>query len=177
MSLDTASTGGGAYVSLIGRRVSNNNDYRLKLRYLAGGSVAAYLVNTVGGTETILASTTISGLTVAPGDVLQARFSLSGSPTTTFRAKVWRKGATEPTAWLLTNTERDAAGPAGAGWPGLPALRLRIVDGRTAGAHCRQPERHRTGALRATVLNVVRGALRCSPNLFQVGASTARGGT
>ena len=74
VSLDTASTGGGAYVSLIGRRVSNNNDYRLKLRYLAGGSVAAYLVNTVGGTETILASTTISGLTVAPGDVLQARF-------------------------------------------------------------------------------------------------------
>ena len=33
------SNGGGAYVSIIGRRVSNGNDYRLKLRYMAGGSV------------------------------------------------------------------------------------------------------------------------------------------
>ena len=61
VALDTASTGGGAYVSLIGRRVSNNNDYRLKLRYLAGGSVVAYLTRTVGGTETVLASTTVPG--------------------------------------------------------------------------------------------------------------------
>ena len=90
-------------------------------------------MNTVGGTETIQVSTTI-GPHGAAGDVLQARFVVTGSPTTTLRAKVWRKGATEPTAWLLTNTSATPPvlqAPGGLGyllyvsgsWTGaLPAL-------------------------------------------------------
>jgi PKD repeat protein len=104
ISLDRTATGGGAYVSVIGRRVSNGNDYRLKLRYVAGGSVAAFLTRTVGGAETVLASTTVPGLAVNPADVLQARFQVSGSTSTTARAKVWRAGASEPPAWTLSNT-------------------------------------------------------------------------
>jgi hypothetical protein len=109
VSVDRAATGGGAYVSVIGRRVSNGNDYRLKLRYQAGGSVAAFLTRTVGGTETVLASTTVPGLAVNPADVLRVRFQVSGGATTTARAKVWRAGASEPPAWTVTST---AAAPA-----------------------------------------------------------------
>ena len=109
VALDQASTGGGAYVSLIGRRVSNGNDYRLKLRYQAGGSVAAYLVRTVGGVETVVSSATLPGLTVSPGDQLKTRLVVTGTPNTTIRGKVWRKGTQEPVAWSLTNTSATPA--------------------------------------------------------------------
>ena len=94
VALDTASTGGGAYVSLVGRRVSNGNDYRFMLRYMPGGSVVANLVRTVGNTQTIVATTTVPGLTVSPGDQLRVRFLVGGTTDTTLQAKVWRKGTT-----------------------------------------------------------------------------------
>ncbi len=105
LSLDTAATGGGAYASVIGRRVSNGNDYRLKLRYQPDGSVIAYLTRTVAGTETILANTTVAGLNAKPGDLLRTRFLVTGTTTATLRAKVWRKGTMEPQSWLLTAAE------------------------------------------------------------------------
>ena len=90
LALDTAASGSGAYVSVIGRRVSNGNDYRLVVRYVAGGSVQASLARTVGGTQTILATTTVPGLTVTAGEVLRARFVVSGTDPATLTAKVWR---------------------------------------------------------------------------------------
>jgi len=65
----------------------------------------------VGGVETILSTTTVTGLTVSPGDGLRLRFTVSGNNPTTLRAKVWRATATEPTAWLTTFT--DTTTPAG----------------------------------------------------------------
>ena len=109
LSLDSAATGGGTYVSVISRRVSSGNDYRLKLRYTASGAITAYLTRTVGGTETVLSSTNVTGLTVAPEDVLSVRFQVTGTNPTTLRAKVWRQGAAEPATWLLTNTDSTAA--------------------------------------------------------------------
>ena len=97
-SIDAASSGGGGYVSVIGRRVSNGNDYRLKLRYQPDGIVIAYLARTVGGTETILANVTVPGLRVNPGDLLRTRLLVTGTTTTTVSAKVWRKGTMEPQA-------------------------------------------------------------------------------
>jgi PKD repeat protein len=104
VALDRTASGGGAYVSLIGRRVSNGNDYRLKLRYMPDGTVIAYLARTVGGTETILANVTVPGLRVNPGDVLRTRFVVSGTTTTTSRAKVWSQSSQERQNWLLTST-------------------------------------------------------------------------
>ncbi|HEY3722970.1 MAG TPA: PKD domain-containing protein [Acidimicrobiia bacterium] len=129
LSLDTAATGGGTYVSVISRRVSSGNDYRLKLRYTAGGGVTAYLTKTVGGVETILSNTNVTGLTVAPGDVLSVRFQVTGTSPTTLRAKVWRQGTAEPAAWLLTNTDSTAA-LAAAGDVGV----LHYVSGSWTGA-------------------------------------------
>ena len=81
----------------IGRRVSNGNDYRFKLRYMPGGSVVAYLVRTVGDVETVLATTTVPGLTVSPGDQLRTRFVVTRHHRTRrCSAKVWRKGTQEP---------------------------------------------------------------------------------
>ena len=130
LALDRAATGGGAYMSVIGRRVSNGNDYRLKLRYLAGGTVAAYLVRTQAGVETTLASTTIAGLTLSPGDVLRVKLQVNGAASTNVRAKVWRANAAEPAAWLLTNTSAAPAALQVAGDTGL----LLYVSGSWTGA-------------------------------------------
>ncbi len=139
LSLNLPSTGGGAYVSVIGRRVSNGNDYRLKLRYMPDKTVVAYLARTVGGVETILANTTVPGLSVNPNDVLRTRFVVSGSPNTTVSAKVWRKGTQEPTAWLLTNT---SATPAQLQAPGDIGV-LVYVSGSWTGS-CSRPSRSTT---------------------------------
>ncbi|MGZ6976282.1 MAG: PKD domain-containing protein, partial [Acidimicrobiia bacterium] len=142
LSLDRAASGGGAYLSVIGRRASSGNDYRLKLRYMPDGSVVAFLVRNQGGAETTLASTTVPGLTVSPGDKLRARLQVSGAATTTVQAKLWRTSASEPAGWLLTNTGSAPAVLQGTGdvglllytsgsWAGTPATasidNLRVV--------------------------------------------------
>ena len=109
LSLDRAPSGGGAYVSVIARRVSNGNDYRALVRYLPNGSVTLTLVRTVNGGSTTLASTTVPDLLVAPGESVRVRLQVTGTASTTVRAKVWRVGTAEPIAWALTNT---AATPA-----------------------------------------------------------------
>ena len=116
-SMDKASTGGGQYVSVIGRSVSGAGDYRAKVRVLAGGAVSVSLVKMIGTTETALSSTTISGLTYAAGETLNIRMQVTGTSPTSLKAKVWKSTATEPASWTLTATdsasELQAAGSAG----------------------------------------------------------------
>ena len=108
ISLDRAATGSGSYASLIGRRVSNNNDYRLRVRYQAGGTVAVYLVRVVNNVDTIVSWTTLAG-TYAPNEVIKVRFQVSGTTTTTLRAKAWRTSVAEPAAWTLTGNDATPA--------------------------------------------------------------------
>ena len=130
LALDRTATGGGAYVSFIGRRVSNGNDYRLKVRYMPDGSIIAYLVRTLGRTETVLAHTTVPALSVNPGEVLRIRFVISGTTTTTLRAKVWRQNSPEPQSWLLTSTGATPAALQASGDVGV----LLYVSGSWTGA-------------------------------------------
>ncbi len=62
-------------------------------------------------TSVLLANATVAGLTYAPGDVLNIRFQVIGTGTTTLRAKLWRAGTAEPAAWQLTATDTTAAAP------------------------------------------------------------------
>jgi len=105
LTLDRTATGGGVYVSLVGRRVSNNNDYRLKLRYQPNGTLIAYLVSNANNSGTTIASGTVPGLTVNPGEAVRARFQVAGTSPTTLKGKVWKVGTQEPQAWTLTATE------------------------------------------------------------------------
>ena len=108
-STDKTPTGGPQYVSVIGRQVSANNDYRAKVRMDPGGVVTLYLARTVGGTETVLTTTAISGLTYSAGDKLRIRLQVTDtSPATTLRAKVWKAGTPEP-AWQSSTTDSTAS--------------------------------------------------------------------
>ncbi len=108
VSVDKAPTGGGTFAYLAVRH-SGSTDYRVKVKLLTT-SVTLYLTKVVSGTETVLASKTISGLTYAAGNVLRLRFDASGSGTTALSAKVWKvAGGTEPAAWQVTATDSTAA--------------------------------------------------------------------
>jgi PKD repeat protein len=117
VKLDKAATGGGTYFSLAERR-TGTNDYRLKVRAIAGGTVSAQLTKVVGGTETAVGNAVnVAGLTFNAGDTLRLRFQVSGTGTATLSGKVWKVGSTEP-AWQVTGTD-GTAGLQTAGGVGL----------------------------------------------------------
>ncbi|MBA3369139.1 MAG: PKD domain-containing protein [Geodermatophilaceae bacterium] len=107
VALDRATTGAGNYVSVVARKVGTT-DYRVRLRVLNTGVVNATLFRSVGGVLTELRRMDIPGLTYTPGQVLNVRFDVSGSGTSTLNAKVWPAGAAEP-AWQLTATDTTAS--------------------------------------------------------------------
>ncbi len=102
-------TGGGQYVSLIGRRVAATTDYRAKVQLAANGTVSLWLARTVSGTETLVpGGGVVSGLTAAAGDRFEVQMQAVGSSPTTLRAKIWKSGTTEPATWTRTGTDSTA---------------------------------------------------------------------
>jgi hypothetical protein len=102
-------TGGGIFTALIGRHVSNGNDYRLKLRSASTGVVTAQLVRTVSGGETVVQSATVPNVTLAAGVRLRMRLQVVGTNPTQLYARVWRDGTVEPGSWLLQATDSTSA--------------------------------------------------------------------
>ncbi|GGC16506.1 PKD domain-containing protein [Cellulomonas carbonis] len=111
----TVVNGGGAFVSLIGRRVGTA-DYRGKIKVAANGAVTLYL-NRSSGAENTLAAAAVPGVSFQAGDRLRMRVEVTGTAPTTLRAKVWEAGQAEP-GWQLTATD-STAGLQTAGGVGL----------------------------------------------------------
>ncbi len=104
---DKAGTGGGIYTSLLARR-TGTSDYRVKVQ-ATGTATTLQLVRSVNGTETVILSQAVSGMVYALGDEWNMRFQVQGTGTTTLRAKIWKAGTTEPSAWRLTATDTTAS--------------------------------------------------------------------
>jgi PKD repeat protein len=106
IAVDKAATGGGTYVSVIGRRVASQGDYRAKLRLVAGGSARLSITHvSSGNVETVIVpETAVPGLTVAAGERVNVRLQATGTGSTALRAKAWKAGTTEPATWLVTGT-------------------------------------------------------------------------
>jgi PKD repeat protein len=109
LTTDKAPTGGGQYVSLVGRAVSGGSEYRAKLHLASTGAAAAHLTRVDAGAETSLGGAVVPGLTYAPGTRLRVRFQAVGGSPTTLRVKVWLQDQAEPTGWLLTRTDSAVA--------------------------------------------------------------------
>jgi len=105
VALNEAQTGGGTYVSVIGRRISSTSDYRVKLKFASTGVVTEVLESVVGGTETGLKTVVVPGVTYAPGMVLNVRLQVTGTSPTTLSSMVWAAGTTQPTTWQATTTD------------------------------------------------------------------------
>ncbi len=110
IALSAAPTGQGTYVSVIGRRVGTNNDYRIKLRFNSNGTVTAILSRTVAGTEgNVAVVNTLPGITYTPGTALRVKLQVTGTGTTALAAKIWPASAAEPAAWSLQANDTTAA--------------------------------------------------------------------
>jgi len=96
---------------VVARQVAANTDYRVRVRYMADGSVRLAIVSRSGtATDTLIgAETLVSGLTAAPGTALRVRFQATGSAPTTLQAKVWTPSVAEPAAWQKSVTDSTAA--------------------------------------------------------------------
>ena len=116
VALPQMPTGGGLYVSVLGRK-SGTNDYRAVLKVTATGGVTLGLSREVAGVETKLRTVTVPGLTYTPGTLVTVRFDLAGSGTTVLNAKAWLAGSAEPAAWLVTSSDSapELQGPGGIG--------------------------------------------------------------
>ena len=104
------STGAG-YVGL-GARRNGSNFYNVRVWHRDTGAV--WLVAQRG--STVITSKAVSGLTWAAGDSFSLRVDVTGASPTSIKAKVWKQGTTEPTAWQLETTD-STAGLQAAGGP------------------------------------------------------------
>lgn len=116
VSADKIAGGGGMFLGVVGRKVGAD-EYRAKLKVSATGGTTLYLTRVAGGAETTLQSVTVAGLTVAAGDQLRIRMTVTGASPAAMQAKVWREGAAEPATWLLTAGDATASlqGPGSVG--------------------------------------------------------------
>jgi hypothetical protein len=108
---DKPASGSGLYLSIVGRRVSGSGEYRAKAVITATGAVNLSLIRTTasGAESTIQSGLAIAGLNYAVGDRLAIRMQVTGTGTTTIRAKVWEVGTAEPASWQRSVTDTTAA--------------------------------------------------------------------
>jgi Concanavalin A-like lectin/glucanases superfamily/PKD domain len=111
IATDKIGTGNGVYVYAVGRHIIGTGDYRAQVRMKADGTVGVQLIRTdsTGASTTLGAEQTVSGLTYAPGTVLDVRMQTIGTSPTTVQARVWADGTTEPTTWQVSTTDSTSA--------------------------------------------------------------------
>lgn len=88
---------------LVGRQVGTDF-YLGRARLLPNGVVGLQILHG----STLLADTTVAGLSYTPGDLLNLKVRFTGATPTTIQAKLWALNATEPATWQLTATDASA---------------------------------------------------------------------
>jgi hypothetical protein len=98
-------------VYVTGRRLGANQEYRVRVRLLADGTVALAFSRLADGAAEAFpgGEVIVPGLTHTPGTTLDLRLQTTGTGTTTLRATVWVHGTTEPATPTLTRTDTTAS--------------------------------------------------------------------
>ena len=120
LTTDKPATGGGIFLTAIGRRTTGG-EYHARVKLYANSTVGIGFSRVAGGTETVIGSEfVVPGLTYVPGMVLKVRQQVEGAGTTNLRLKVWAASSAEPAAWQVTRTD-TTSGLQGPGAIGLVA--------------------------------------------------------
>lgn len=107
MSPDKVTTGGGLYVSVVGRSVAGVGEYRADLRLRSDNRADLTLIRTssTGAETTIRAAALVPNLSYAAGSTIRMSMEVTGRNPTTVRARAWDDHAAEPTSWLSSVTD------------------------------------------------------------------------
>jgi len=108
VSLDRAQAGGGTYVALVARSTGPQDDYRVRLRFLADKSVNAQLVRRTQGRDVVLSTVRVPHLTYTAGGSVFLAAKVTGSSPTRLSVKAWPSGVPEPASWLSTSSDATA---------------------------------------------------------------------
>jgi chitodextrinase len=119
VAIDKTPTGTSYTYAYLAARHSGTSEYRLRVKVLASAVVQLSLTKVLSGTETVLITSTISGLTFSPGQALRMRLQVSAAGPVTLAGKVWVAGGSEPPSAQVNAT--DSTSPLGVGSPGLVA--------------------------------------------------------
>jgi PKD repeat protein len=108
---DKVPTGGGVFVSVVGRHITGVGDYRGVVNLLPSGAVAVSIQRTdAAGNATVVAKqVTVPGLTYSPGTQLRAEFQVSGTSPSQMGFKAWAASGTAPSNWQVTASDSTAA--------------------------------------------------------------------
>jgi PKD repeat protein len=108
VSVDKPPTGDMDYVNVLVRHTATQ-DYRLKLKLVAGGTVRLAVSKVVASKETSLKDLVVPNLTYTAGSTLRLRFdAIASGSSTTLTGVVWAPGTNEP-APQLTQSDADPA--------------------------------------------------------------------
>jgi hypothetical protein len=112
---DVGPTGGGIFVSAVGRQVGSSA-YEGRAWISASGAVQAQALVNGNAVQAV----TVAGVTYAAGQQLNLRVQAVGVSPTTLRVKVWPATQAEPASWQVSTTD-STAGLQSAGAVGLRA--------------------------------------------------------
>lgn len=107
------STGSSVVLSLQGRRVSSDQDYRAVVRLTPGGGTSVAVVRVSSSDQVDQKVQQISTTVSTPGSSdsgnqpipVSIRMQVIGTDPTTIRAKVWAGGAAEPQSWTVNASD------------------------------------------------------------------------
>jgi PKD repeat protein len=98
------STGGGQYVTVVGRQVGSDK-YSALVLLNPNGTIQLQVAR--GSTK--LQTLNLPGTTYAANTAINVRLQVTGTSPTTIRAKAWTGTQTEPTDWQVSRTDATAA--------------------------------------------------------------------
>lgn len=98
------STGGGQYVTVVGRQVGSDK-YSALVLLTPNGTMQLQVAR--GSTK--LQTLNLPGTTYAAGSTVTVRLQVTGTAPTTIRAKAWTDAQTEPAAWQVSRTDATVA--------------------------------------------------------------------
>jgi CSLREA domain-containing protein len=109
VALDKVASGASSFVYFVARR-TGNNEYRPRLVFNTNGTASVNASMLVNGAESPLGSAVVvPNLTQVPGAFVWIRAEVTGVNPTTIRVKAWADGQQEPSGWLFTATNSNAA--------------------------------------------------------------------
>ena len=107
---DKDATAGGQFVYLVARRIEQNLEYRIKVRFAPDGAVFLQATRLINGKEELLGSEkTVPGLVSGAGNFIRVHARVTGSNPTTIAIRAWADASPEPVDWPATATDASPA--------------------------------------------------------------------
>jgi CSLREA domain-containing protein len=129
ISSSATPTGFGEMTSLVARRVANNREYRVLVRFASNGQVLLGVVKLLGTSTEVSVGpeVAVSGVSFAVGTRYRVRADFTGVSPTTITASLWVDGGTPPASPQLTQTDSEPTLQV----PGSPGLHIALSSSAT----------------------------------------------